>query len=263
VVLFLNFRTMENNSLQQVFKKASREFGVIFDLDGTLVDTSLSFDETIRHMVLKYSGSPLSDGDLSALREEGGYNDDWVAATELLRRRGIVMTFEAVAKEATELYLQLAPKTEKELFEPQLLEKWKVRFPLTIVTGRNRTEYGVWATRLDPIFDKIYCLHDLPDKKPKPAPDYLLQVVADFELNGGVYIGNGVDDMWAARRAELFAIGVSTTLPREALEQAGAHLVLESVNELEALFNLDSDDSFYSEPSLRTSQSTQRNEDLL
>jgi histidinol-phosphate aminotransferase len=224
--------------LSKLFKNVDRSYGLIFDLDGTLVDTSKSFDETIKYLVLKYAHYQLPDAELSALREEGGFNDDWVACRELLRRHGVERTFEDVAKEATDIYLELAPKTETALFDPKLIEQLRKRHPISIVTGRNRIEYGPWASRLDPMFDKIYCLLDLPGKRPKPAPDYLLQVIADFNLSGGVYIGNAVDDMWSARDAGLSSIGITTTLSREALEQAGANLVIESVNDLEKVFEV-------------------------
>src|SRR3990167_6767095 len=82
-------------------------YAVIFDLDGTLVDTSKSFDETIKQMVQKYSGAPLFDQEIANLRQEGGYNDDWVTTAELLRRRGFSEPLSKIVQEATDLYLQL------------------------------------------------------------------------------------------------------------------------------------------------------------
>jgi phosphoglycolate phosphatase-like HAD superfamily hydrolase len=223
----------------QIRNATDRTYGVIFDLDGTLVDTSGSFDETIKRMVFKYSNETLSTEELTSLRQEGGFNDDWVATSELLRRRNVSVPFKQIVEEATALYLHLAPQTETYLFEPSWVEKLKARHPIAIVTGRSRQEYTpVWASRLDPIFDKVYCVFDLPGKKSKPSPDYLLQAVEDLGLTDGVYVGNAVDDMWAARDAGLSSIGVTTTLSRKALEEAGAQLVLGSVNELEKLFEL-------------------------
>lgn len=220
-------------------KKADPNYGVIFDLDGTLVDTSKSFDETIKRLVLKYSGAPLPDEELMNLRSEGGYNDDWVATAELLRRRGVEVPFPQLVQEATALYLELAPVNEFALFDSELIEKLKERHPVFIVTGRTRPEYNpVWASRLDPLFKRVYCLYDVPGKSPKPSPDYLLQLMEDFNLQDGVYIGNAVDDMWSARDAGLARIGITSTLSADDLREAGAQLVLKSVNELKKVFSL-------------------------
>jgi hypothetical protein len=114
--------------------KFQSSYGVIFDLDGTLVDTSASFDETVAQMVERYSGKPLAKDELKTLREEGGYNDDWVASLELLKRRGVSMSMREFSPEATKLYLSLAPKTERLLMAQEALKKLAARYPIFIVT---------------------------------------------------------------------------------------------------------------------------------
>jgi len=219
--------------------KFRTSYGIIFDLDGTLVDTSASFDETVAQMVERYSGQPLQKDELRKLREEGGYNDDWVASIELLKRRGVTVSMSDFAPQATKLYLSLAPQKEKLLLELQALQKMAKRFPVFIVTGRTRAEYDpVWGTRLDPIFQRVYCLDDVAGLSAKPSPDYLNRNIDDFDLRHGVYIGNSVDDMEAALAAGIDRIAITTSASEDALRQAGAQLIITEMSELEKVFQL-------------------------
>ncbi|MBX9947578.1 MAG: aminotransferase class I/II-fold pyridoxal phosphate-dependent enzyme [Candidatus Obscuribacterales bacterium] len=219
--------------------KFRKSYGIIFDLDGTLVDTSASFDETVAQMVERYSGKPLKQHELRELREEGGYNDDWVASIELLKRRGVTVSMREFSPEATKLYLSLAPKTEKLLLEVEALRKMAKRFPIFIVTGRTRAEYDpVWGERLNPLFERVYCLDDIAGLGAKPSPDYLNRNLADFDLKYGVYVGNSVDDMGAALAAGIDRIAITTSACAEALKEAGAQLIIDEMSELEKVFQL-------------------------
>lgn len=214
-------------------------YGVIFDLDGTLVDTSASFDQTVALMVERHTGVPLAEGELQKLREEGGYNDDWVSIVELLRRRGVQTSVKEIAPEALELYLSLAMQTETLLWTFQALKKLSDRYPIFIVTGRSRFEYAqVWGSRLDPVFKRIYCADDIPGCGLKPSPDYIVRNMVDFNLAQGIYIGNSVDDMMAGRDAGIERIGITTSASESALKEAGAQLVIQEMSQLEKVFQL-------------------------
>lgn len=220
----------------KVMKDFRRNFGLLFDLDGTLVDTSKSFDETVIHLVEKFSGQPFDPKDLHALRLEGGYNDDWVASRELLRRRGFSIELSEVARAGEEYYFSIATEREELLVSVELLKQLRVRCPLFIVTGRNRREYAeVWGQRLDPLFDKVYCSNDVPGLAGKPSPDYLKQAMSDFGITCGAYIGNSVDDMRASAGAGLVAIGVTTGADREAFVEAGAQAIFANCGEIAEL----------------------------
>lgn len=214
-------------------------YGVIFDLDGTLVDTSESFDQTVALMVEKHSGKPLVEKELQRLREEGGYNDDWVSIVELLRRRGVSTSVQEIAPEALALYLTLAMQTETLLWTFQALKKLGERYPIFIVTGRSRFEYAkVWGDRLDPVFKRVYCSDDVPGCALKPSPDYILRNMVDFDLAQGIYIGNSVDDMMAGRDAGIDRIGITTSASEAALKEAGGQMIIQEMSQLEKVFQL-------------------------
>jgi phosphoglycolate phosphatase-like HAD superfamily hydrolase len=165
---------------------------------------------------------------LAELRREDGFNDDWVASRELLRRRGFDISLAEIARDGESFYLSIAKDNEELLLPLSLLRQLRKRHPLFIVTGRTRAEYApIWGERFDPLFERVYCVDDVPGCRAKPHPDYLLQVLKDSGITSGAYIGNAVDDMQAACAAGLTAIGVAEVLvgkPSTAGAAAGADL---------------------------------------
>lgn len=229
----------EMAAFENAVSEFRNNFAFIFDLDGTLVDTSKSFDETVRYLVEKFSNVALADGELQELRREGGYNDDWVAARELLRRRGVEVELAEVVYEGEAYYLKIAREKEELLIQESTLKAIGKRNKISIVTGRTRREYEpVWAESFDQLFEKVYCVDDIAGLQPKPSPDYVTRALVESGCAFGAYVGNSVDDMRAAKGAGLLAIGIAIGADRDALEAAGADVVLESCSQLAELLML-------------------------
>jgi histidinol-phosphate aminotransferase len=217
----------ENTLFLSALDTFRQERALIFDLDDTLVDTSESFDVTVMELVKAFSGQPLMREELTLLRAEGGFNDDWDATVELLRRRDVLVTRSKIAEAGSQIYHRLAPKAEKLLVSESLLARLAKRFRLMILTGRYRAEFDpLWSERLTPYFERVVCRDDFPDLPPKPAPDQLLALMGEMGVKGGVYVGNSVDDMQAAQAAGLVPVGVATTQTEAVLLAAGAFQVV-------------------------------------
>jgi len=210
-----------------------RNYALLFDLDDTLVDTSRSYDAAVQQL------TGCTHQELQALRAEGGFNDDWVAAGELLIRRGQSRPQTEVVSQGKAIYAQLALREETAYFQESELQRWFRRHPAFIFTGRPRDEYEpVWGERLRPHFRDVLCLgeHDLPGK---PSPEGLHHLLKKHGLLGGAYVGNSVDDMRAAKEAGLIAVGVTTNQSAETLRQAGADYILEKLADLAQLMLLE------------------------
>jgi histidinol-phosphate aminotransferase len=220
----------EMETFLELLKQFGEGFGLIFDLDDTLVDTSQSFDACVAQL----SGATRQE--LLNLRAEGGFNDDWQAATELLRRAGRPRPLEEVQAEGQALYLKTASSLETPFFQDAMLRMLTTRHPLFIFTGRSRAEYApVWGEKLDPLFREVMCKDDIAHLPGKPSPDGLLALMSKHGLRSGAYIGNSVDDMAAARAANLFAIAVTTNQSEAVLRQAGAQHILSRLDQLPSL----------------------------
>ncbi|MBX3170577.1 MAG: HAD family hydrolase [Candidatus Eremiobacteraeota bacterium] len=217
---------VDSPALLQKIDDFQRTHALLFDLDDTLVDTSKSYDAAVEQL------TGCSHQDLQNLRAEGGFNDDWTAAHELLKRAGKPQPLERVIAEGKQIYARLAPTAEIPYFKNEWLNHWRKRHRTFIFTGRPRDEYeSIWGERLQPYFHDVLCLgeHGLPGK---PSPDGLHHLMQKHKIAGGIYVGNSVDDMRAAKMAGLFAIGVTTNQSAATLAQAGADLVLPNLEAL-------------------------------
>jgi histidinol-phosphate aminotransferase len=217
-----------------VFNKAS---GLVFDLDDTLVDTSQSFDKVVAYMVNKNSDVPLGLKELNLLRAEGGFNDDWDAIQELLRRRNVELDRQSIQEQGAVIYHNLAKEAEKWLLNKDDLKALAKRYRLFIFTGREQSEYdGVWDEEMNPLFEGVYCSDAFAHLARKPSGDYLTHIKHTHGLEHTWYIGNSVDDMKAAKAAGFLALGVCTTFSAEQLRQAGADAIIESPTDLKEFF---------------------------
>jgi phosphoglycolate phosphatase-like HAD superfamily hydrolase len=217
-----------------VFNKVS---ALVFDLDDTLVDTSQSFDKVVAYMVNKNSEVPLGIKELNLLRAEGGYNDDWDAIQELLRRRNVDLDRDTIQTQGSVIYHNLAKEAEKWLLNKDDLKSIAERYRLFIFTGREQSEYdGVWSDEMNPLFEGVYCSDAVENLARKPAGDYLTHIKGTHMLEHAWYIGNSVDDMKAAKAAGFHALGVCTTFTADQLREAGADAIIESSTDLKEFF---------------------------
>jgi histidinol-phosphate aminotransferase len=244
--------TEENTLLCQGLAEYRLRHALIFDLDDTLVDTSKSFDAVVADLMAHYAPHhTYTHETLQALRDSGGFNDDWMATQALLEKLGIHIPLEAIAQEGTSRYLAIAKETETLMIPTSWLATLQQRYRLMIVTGRRRQEYeAVWSDVLDPFFDEVVCVDDPKGLQPKPSPDGLMYLIQKYELRHAYYIGNSVDDilsgvqanaqlqMHPALQCHVTPIGVEKTTAHTTLLQAGASHVWRSIASLEDAFGL-------------------------
>ncbi|MCX6732490.1 MAG: HAD-IA family hydrolase [Candidatus Roizmanbacteria bacterium] len=180
---------------------------LIFDMDGVLVDVSLSYRKAIKKTAEYFLKRKIDDLEIEAIKQRVGMNNDWDATYELINNKMIPY------KEAKDVFqrIYLGGGEEKGLINNEtlliskndLLELKRIYGKLGIATGRPKEEaqYVIDRFKLNELFDVVIAKEDT--QKEKPYPDPILKAVDDLRSKNGVYIGDSPSDIVAASAARI------------------------------------------------------------
>jgi phosphoglycolate phosphatase len=208
---------------------------VVFDLDGTLIDSRLDIAQATNH-ALDTLGFPR----LAVDRIAGFVGD---GAEALLARAAGVSDAEPVIRDLLAVFLDYYtahPATHTRLMPGALaaLAELAPAFGLAICTNKPRrtTDAVLAALDLESYFSVVTAGGDLPRKKPDPAP--LLHIATSLGLGPTelAMVGDGPQDVEAGRAAGAFTVGVrGGIIAFERLQAAAPDAMLASLSELPAL----------------------------
>ena len=229
---------------------------VLFDMDGVLVDVSRSYRRAIEETVFHFTGRAIANSTVQRYKNRGGYNDDWTLTHAIIADSGMEVSRHRVVTEFQRLYRGDSWNgfitQESPLVQTQTLEQLaSARLILGIVTGRPRLEAAWTRDRLG--WKKYFPLvvsREQHEHRSKPDPFPLQHALGILHAAGltmrpaeSIYVGDSVDDMQAARAANMLAIGVTppyveTETHRGLLESRGAHEVVDTADALPSLLGL-------------------------
>jgi pyrophosphatase PpaX len=172
---------------------------LLFDLDGTLVDTTDLILNTYRASVCKMVDNPPTDEEI--LRGFG------TPLTQQLYR--LFPALRDRIDEATDIWRQTQSELRDRLIKPfpgtseVLIELRRRGYPLGIVTSKERVaaEQDLALYGLKELADVIVCWDDTPNHKPHPEPILRgLELMAASSAEA-LYVGDSLHDMKAGREA--------------------------------------------------------------
>jgi len=212
--------------------------GVLFDLDGTLVNSIdcywLAFNGGARYFGL----GPVDVSRIGELLDRGArIQDTLVALYPTLDEAARV----ALRGKIIEIYVSLEKDHVRLLpGAAELLFSLKSRgMKIGIATSRVTRDDGKWRELqrfgVDGYVDAVVTA---ADARPKPAPDTVIECVRQLGLTSPecVFVGDSTCDVVAAREAGLTAYAVTTGVGKKAaLASAGPKAVVDSLAELQPL----------------------------
>jgi phosphoglycolate phosphatase len=208
--------------------------GVIFDLDGTLVDTLEDIAASM-NWALKLRGFPeLPAGEY---REKVGWGINRLAFLSLPEEARSEKTAALVAADAARFYAE-TPLVHSRLYPeiPELIGALK----------KNRIKTAVLTNKPDGAAQKViaglfspgsfdYVQGEISGRKRKPDPACVWELLVEFDLTPAnmIFAGDSEIDMETAIASGCFPLGVSWGYrSRETVMQAGARRIIENPLEL-------------------------------
>jgi pyrophosphatase PpaX len=202
---------------------------VLFDLDGTLIDSGAMILASFRHATRTVLARELSDEVLLA-RVGGATLDEQMRAIDPTRVEDLVASY----REHNEpLHDELQPCAGVVEALEQLHDEGR---RLGIVTAKRQVTVGL-AFRVLPLahlFDAVVASDDVP--RNKPHPDGILRALELLDARPGeaAFVGDSPYDVEAAKRAGVHAVAVGWggIHAREKLEAAQPDAFVETAEEL-------------------------------
>ncbi len=207
---------------------------VLFDLDGTLLDSYTLIAESFRHACRAVLGREISDAEIVA---------DWGAPLRVRfqRVRGAAPSRVKTLMDAYLAYYDAQHDRLATLFPGvlEMLEALKRRgCHMGLVTSKRRytTRLAVQAFALGRFFDAVVSEQDVPAAK--PAPDPVLKALRDLDAqpHEALMVGDAVFDIQAARAAGVASVAALWgSREIEAVRAAGPDYEVASPNDVAAL----------------------------
>ena len=178
------------------------KIGILFDLDGTLLDTLEDLTDAVNHTLVSYGYPQRSLQEIRSFVGNG--------VRKLISRSVPEGTEEnrvdAVLKDYLSYYqVHCRVKTRPYAGVESVLEQVAQHYPVAIVS--NKQDAAVKALCAD-YFPRVYAAGETPDCPRKPAPDMVHAAIAALGVDTCIYVGDSEVDVETAKNAGVPCLSV-------------------------------------------------------
>ncbi|WP_448588159.1 HAD family hydrolase [Thermocrinis sp.] len=171
--------------------------GLIFDVDGVIIDVSLSYHYAIKNTAEKFLGMALDIEKIRDIKFKKGINNDYLATLEVIRTFDGDASLGDVVKVFNAEYEKLK-HMEKLILSKEFFKRLRgFGVPLGILTGRPRADLKSAFDRFElwEFFDFIVDDDTIQDPSlRKPNPYALHFCIEAMELDEAIYVGDSLAD---------------------------------------------------------------------
>ena len=202
------------------------KIGILWDLDGTLLDTLEDLQDGVNHALAQFGLPPRTREEVRSFVGNGARNLLLKAVDGRADLDEAVKAFHAYYD------VNCIGKTRPYDGIPEALAKLGEKYPMAIVTNKP---HSAAKPLCDKYFPGIYARGEIAGTPRKPAPDSLKAAMAAIGVDTCIYVGDSEVDVATAKNAGVPGLIVLWGFRnREELEQVGAEHFCEKTEDLVA-----------------------------
>lgn len=200
---------------------------ILFDLDGTLIDTNELILESFRH-TFNYYGYQFTNDEL--LTFNGPPLIDTFSSLDKYKADEMISTYREHNLAHHNDYVRLFPNVKETL---EKLSKSNLKLGIVSTKMRTGVNLGLKVTGLEDFFEHIITIDDVHNAKPHPEP-----VLKGMNRLGGnpdttLMVGDNYHDIEAGKNAGVHTAGVAWSgKGKEFLQQFKPTFMLDDMNDL-------------------------------
>lgn len=203
--------------------------GILFDLDGTLLDTLGDLADGVNYALRTHGYPERSLPEIRAFVGHGAANLIARSVPEGVDPKPVFATFQPYYKAHSNIKTRPYPGIL------EALEAIQVKYPVAIVSNKPDPAVKLLAAAF---FPGIYALGETPEIPRKPAPDMLQKAMADLGVDRCVYVGDSDVDVITASNVGADCASVLWGFRDEPeIRAAGGTYFCRSAGELPALID--------------------------
>ena len=188
---------------------------VIFDMDGTLIDSIDIYFEIVEIALKRLELPPVSRNKILDAAETRDFNWDLVLPDEVIDKK------DEIIADAWEIINEIAPQMFAERLElirgaDRILQNISARIPKIGLVTSTQQQYlkikmqPLETAGVEKLFDVIITSDDVPNRKPDPDPLIECARRLDVKADKCVYVGDTRTDIKAGKAAGMHTVGVLT-----------------------------------------------------
>lgn len=206
---------------------------VLFDLDGTLIDTNELIIASFMHTLNKHCPGKYTEKDVLAIMGEPLI--DQMRRFDPEQAEEMVKTYHIHNEANHDQYVKEFPYV-KEVVEK--LHQNGVKIGIVSNKRRLVVNMGLRLFDLEKYMDTVVCVEDAPKAKPEPDLIYTALNRLEAKPEEALMVGDSRYDMIAARRAGVSAVAVGWSLHHEELRQYEPDYFLNDMRDLLEILGL-------------------------
>ncbi|GGF31602.1 pyrophosphatase PpaX [Halobacillus andaensis] len=201
---------------------------ILFDLDGTLIDTNELIIASFTHTVKQYADRPYSREEI--LNFIGPPLRDSLAKVNAGQVEAMVTTYREHNVANHDRFVTAYDGVVDTIKE---LKSKGYRLGIVTTKMRHTVQMGLELTGLDGLFEVVVTLDDVKHAKPNPEPVLKAMNQLDGRPEQTLMVGDNTHDIEGGKNAGTLTAGVAWTIKgREVLEELEPDFMLAQMNDL-------------------------------